>query len=172
MAIHASPESMLVESLREYFFVAEMCIQSRKDPQQFGTGAEYGCYGYPAGLLLLSIADCIGSYVLKGNNFNILRESKYYNLPLSEKDVKIIDEYYRNSLVHNGLLIPGVALEIGSDTDAVYLVRHDGMPTLRLTPFLNATRIALETFFKENLPSLKDSKTMKRIKDKSDYLDR
>ena len=55
MAIHPNLQSMLRESLPEMLLVAKYCIEFRKDTSIWSAS---GCYGYPAALILLSIADC------------------------------------------------------------------------------------------------------------------
>jgi len=113
MAVHSKTESMLKESLQEMLIASELCIKFKKD--------DNGCLGYPATAMLLSVADAIGSYFV-GSNLKILidgRErmidgdgfkhlfifnSKYYDLQLSEKVIKIIYDNYRSLLVHNLVL--------------------------------------------------------------------
>jgi len=53
---------MIKESLPELLSVSEYCVDFRKDPKIWGSE---GCYGYPANILLLAIADAIGSKEIK-----------------------------------------------------------------------------------------------------------
>ena len=139
---------MLKESLTELVQVAEYCVQFRKDPTIWGSK---GCYGYPAAILLLSIADSIGSYVIGGsvpNHFNILNDPIYYNLNLDKKSIKIIYEDYRNLLTHNSAMAFEIRLDIGGENDPVFEVKND-IPYLRLFPFLKVTKKAVKFFLEK-----------------------
>jgi hypothetical protein len=73
---------MLQESLVEKLLVVKYCIEYRKDPKVWGS---YDCFGHPSLVLLLSIVDTIGSFVIGGktrNHFDILNDKKYYDLNL------------------------------------------------------------------------------------------
>lgn len=149
MAIHSSIPSMLRESLVEMFLVAKDCINFRKDQNIWLSN---GCYGYPAAILLFSIADSIGSYVLGGNtrnHFNILNNSDYYNLNLDDRDVEIVYTGYRCLLTHNAVMAPNAVLDIGQINSPVFNVLN-GVPRVNLVPFLEITRNSLIRFF-ENI---------------------
>jgi hypothetical protein len=148
MAIHNSISSMLKESLPELINVAEYCINFHKDPVIWGSD---GCYGYPAAILLFSIADNIGSYVINGGvrkHFDILKHKKYYNLNLRNKEIDIIYKSYRCSLTHNAVLGVNVALYIGKTDGDVFEFR-DSMPYINLLPFLNITKKAVKIFLED-----------------------
>jgi hypothetical protein len=154
MAIHKNIPSMLQESLLEMLLVAKYCIEFRKDTSLWPAP---GCYGYPAALLLLSIADSIGSYIEKGNvknHFKILNNASYYNLSLSDDELKIIYENYRNLLSHHTVMATNVGLRIGSKDDLV-LQKHDNRYWLNLIPFYNRSVTAVKNFL--NNPKVLDN---------------
>ena len=138
MAIHPNLQSMLNESLPEMLLVAKYCIETPKDTN---TWPALGCYGYPAALLLLSIADSIGSYVEQGkvkNHFKILNNKNYYGLNLSDEEIRIMFDNYRNLLIHNTVMSTNVGLDIGSPKDPI-LINQSGRYWLKLVPFYNVT---------------------------------
>jgi len=134
MATHDSISSMLSESLPEMLLVAKYCIEFRKDTNIWPAP---GCYGYPSALLLLSIADSIGSYIEKGsveNHFKVLNNTAYYGLSLSDNELKIIYNNYRNLLSHNTAMATNVGLNIGLASSPV-LQSQNGLYLLNLVPF-------------------------------------
>ena len=152
MAIHYSISSMLQESLVEMVLVADYCIKFRKDPKIWGS---YGCFGYPAAILLLSIADSIGSYVLGGsvaNHFKILNHRDYYNLKLNNDSIKIIYEKYRNLLNHNAVMAVDCSLDIGDEKSQVFEMKNN-KPLINLTPFLIVTKKSVVKFL-ENVENV------------------
>lgn len=145
MAIHPDLQSMLNESLPEMLLVAKYCIEFSKDTSIWSAP---GCYGYPAAILLLSIADSIGSYVEQKkvkNHFKILNNSDYYGLDLSDKEIKVIFDNYRNLLSHNAVMATNVGLTIGVPTDNV-LIKKDDKFWLSLVPFYNISVKAINSF--------------------------
>ena len=115
--------------------VADYSVNFRKDPKQWGAS---GCYGFPAALLLFSVADAIGSYVLGGGtrkHLDILAHKDFYGLPLEKNAIDAIYKKYRNLLTHNAVLAPGVSLNIGTLNDAVVESRRDGTYCINLVPF-------------------------------------
>jgi hypothetical protein len=164
MAVHENIPSMLKESLSEMVLVAKYCIEFRK--KKYEWPAE-GCYGYPAALLLLSIADSIGSYVIGGNvtsHFKILNNSEYYNLNFSSDELKVIYDKYRNLLSHNTVLARDVALDIGIDSSCI-LQNKSGIYILNLVPFYNITLSAVKTFLR-NPKILENNKMISYISKK------
>jgi len=162
MAIHSSIPSMLRESLVEMFLVAKDCINFRKDPNVWGS---QGCYGYPAAVLLFSIADSIGSYVLSGrtrDHFNILNHNDYYNLNLDTGDIEIIYKSYRCLLTHNAVMAPDTVLDIGQIGDTVFEV-VSGVPKVNLAPFLEITQSFLIKFFEDIETIVGNSQQLRNI---------
>ena len=146
MAIHNSISNMVREALIEMYFVAEYSILFRKDEKIWNSN---GCYGYPAAVLLFSIADSIGSYVLNTNNverhFEILFDKKYYGFDLSKSDTDNIYKYYRNSLIHNSSMPINTYLDIGNSFSNFYI--DDGLKKIiYLYPFLIKTKKVLDIF--------------------------
>jgi len=133
---------MLRESLPEMLLAAKYCIEFKKDTSIWPAP---GCYGYPAALILLSIADSIGSYVEHGNienHFKIINNAGYYNLGVDKKSLDVIYKYYRNTLSHNSALTPNIVLSIGNLHEKVF-EKINGIYTLRLVPFHNLSVVAV-----------------------------
>ena len=142
MAIHLNTESMLHESLPEMLSVAKYCIEFRKNSSAW---PDSGCYGYPAALILLSVADSIGSYVERGNvknHFNILNNAEYYNLGLDDISLKVVHDYYRNPLAHNSALAPNIKLAIGKSNEKV-IEKIDSKYHLKLVPLYKLSLVAV-----------------------------
>ena len=152
---------MLRESLAEMLLVAKFCIEFRKDIKVWPAP---GCYGYPAALLLLSIADSIGSYIEKGNtkkHFKILNNVDYYGLNLNDNELRIICDNYRNLLSHNTVIAINVGLDIGSVNDSV-LQKRDSRYWLNLIPFYSISVKAV-SYFLSNSNVLKNNLTIENI---------
>lgn len=163
MAIHPTPQSMLLESLPEMYLVAKYCVEFQKDTSIWPAP---GCYGYPAALLLLSIVDSLGSYVIDTSevkkHFDILNHSDYYNLGLNNKDVEVVYNKYRNLLNHNTVLATDAVLAIGTITDPVF-ENKNGNPYLNLLPFLEKTRLSLLKFLSNSNDIVTNSKQLQDI---------
>lgn len=158
MAVHISIDGMVQEALIEKYVVSQFCIEYRKDPSLWGS---QGCFGYPAAVLLLSVADTIGSYVVGGNtqkHFTILNHADYYNLELTEAELKVLYDSYRGPLTHNSAMPMGVILAIGQRTDKV-IAPYNNSYVLNLVPFLDVTKKVLEKF----LPNANDLVTKSRV---------
>lgn len=155
---------MLQESLTEMLLVAKYCIEFRKEVPPWSAP---GCYGYPAALILLSIADSIGSYVEQGNvenHFKILNNKDYYNLNLDNEALRAVYDYYRNTLSHNAVLAPNVVLDIGQNNEMV-IQKTNNSYLLKLVPLFNVSAIAVNNFL--NNPSvLINNKTIENIQRK------
>ena len=148
MAIHYSIPSMLQESLVEMVLVAEYCINFRKDSKIWGS---HGCYGYPAAILLLAIADSIGSYVVGGDtrkHFDILKDENYYSLDLDEDSIDIIYKKYRCLLTHNAVIATDAALDIGSEDDDVFEVKNSKI-FINILPFLIVSKVTVRKFLEK-----------------------
>lgn len=153
MAIHPDLKSMLYESLPEMLLVAKYCLEFRKDEKLWNTS---GCYGFPAALLLLSIADSIGSYVEGGsvkNHFKVLNNKEYYGMNLSEDELCIFYDAFRNKLSHNSLIPPKVGLLPG-DVNGPVLIADENRFWLNLTSFYHITAKAVIAFL--NNPGILD----------------
>ncbi len=163
MATHLTVPSMLKESLVEMFLVSRDCINFRKDPIQWGAS---GCYGYPAAILLFSIADSIGSYVVDGSNverhFDIFNHVGYYDLKLSATIQKDIYKKFRSTLTHNAVMPPGVRLVHSADGHQVFELQ-DEILNLHLVQFLAATQKALEKFLENSENIVGNSNQLRAI---------
>lgn len=133
MATNGSVVEMLEESLDELLEGAKYCIEYSKFGPPWDKKRTGGCLGYPGGILLFSIIDSIRSYFRGNKDFKILVDrkpttidksgwehfkilnSKYFNLGLSQVDLKMLYNQYRSSLVHNGVLGNGVFMYPSSE---------------------------------------------------------
>jgi len=149
MAIHNSISSMLQESLHEMLLVSKYCIEYRKNPKIWGC---YGCYGYPAAILLLAITDAIGSHVIGGScvrkHFDILKDYRYYNLALTKRQIDDIYKEYRCLLTHNAILGANAFLGIGSQESPI-LEYKDQKTYINLFPFFLLTNRVVARFLKK-----------------------
>jgi len=162
MAIHFSIPSMLQESLVEMLLVARYCVEYRKDPKIWGAS---GCYGYPAAIILFSIVDSIGSYVIGGKtrkHFDILNHKDYYDLNLDKASINIIYNRYRCLLTHNAVLAKNTVLDIGDNKSPVFDIK-DNISYVYLTPFLELTEQVVVKFLKEANTIVLNSKQLKEI---------
>lgn len=145
MAIHPNLQSMLNESLPEMLLVAKYCIEFNKDTNLWPAP---GCYGYPAAVLLFSIADSIGSYVEQGkvvNHFKIFNNADYYGLDITDEALRVLFDNYRGLLLHNTVMAANVGLNIGLPSNNV-LDKEDGRYWLNLVPFYNVSVKAVSSF--------------------------
>jgi hypothetical protein len=163
MAIHSKTEDMLKESLEEMFIAAQLCIEFKKENE--------GCLGYPAAILLLAIADTIGSYYEGNKNFTIqvdgknkvintkgfqhfyILNSNYYDLQLSELSIKKIYDNYRSLLIHNAVIAKEHFITLDDPLRRSFA--EDGLfssmtgkpyPTIYLKPLLKTTAFAISKF--------------------------
>jgi hypothetical protein len=145
MAIHPNLQSMLNESLPEMLLVAKYSIEFHKDTNIWSAP---GCYGYPAALLLLSIADSLGSYIEQKkveNHFKILNNPDFYGLNLTDEELRVIFDNYRNLLSHNTVMATNVGLNIGSPSDNI-LEKKGDQYWLNLVPFYDVSVKAVNSF--------------------------
>lgn len=188
MAIHQNIPSLLKESLKELIFVADYCINYKKENPQWPNEQVDGCLGFPASILLFSIVDAIGSYYRKDEDFIItvdgddnkriendsfqhfyILNSDYYDKQgLSEEFIKKIYNNYRCLLVHNAALPVDHFLEIGNLDDKPFAVKTNNgkdIPVVKMVPFLNVSKEAVKKFI-QNVDMLSESKQIKDIEKK------
>ena len=162
MAIHGSAVSMLKESLREYVYVADLCINFRKD-MEWGNEQLGGCLGFPGATLMFCVVDTIGSYHRKRKGFKVrvdgsereitndsfhhffILNSTYYDQRLSEEIIKKLYKNYRSLLLHNAMLASGHMLFRDKPEDPPFRV-DDGKPHVNIAAFLRVTKSAVEKF--------------------------
>src|SRR5690606_9249511 len=104
-------------SLPEMLEIARKCIHEKK--------SDGGFYGYPASLILLSVVDCIGSYVRGGsveNHFLILMDDRYFGVGINSDEVKRIYRIYRNRLSHNGILGFNAVMFVSQQNPHPYII--------------------------------------------------
>jgi hypothetical protein len=102
MAIHPDASSLTAEAVEEYLDIAKLCITTKKQ--------DGGIYGYPATLLLFCVIEALGNSLIADNEpFRVLKRAPF-NCPLNDRQVKQLEQWYRNPLAHNGMIAPGVCL--------------------------------------------------------------
>jgi hypothetical protein len=162
MAIHDSTVSMLKESLREYVYVAALCINFRKDIE-WGKEQIHGCLGFPGVTLMFCVVDTIGSYHRGQNTFTVqidgieqkisnnsfhhffILNSDYYGQGLSEEIIKKLYENYRSLLVHNATLAKDHMLFMGKPEDPPFRIENE-KPHINVAAFLRVTESAVKKF--------------------------
>ncbi len=156
-------QDMIFMCLDESFEIAKYSISNLKVDKS-------GCYGFPAAILLLSIVDSIGSYVVGKdkevnvkNHFEILEDKNYFDPPLNSKARDNIYTFFRCKLVHNATLcFHDSCVLLAENTDNPQCLFEGN--TLYLKPFLEACKNAIETF-KQNSQSIitADNKKIKEV---------
>ena len=144
------------EALQEMLEAADYCVSF--DKSKDSRWLDYvGCYGYPAAILLLSIADCIGSIIENQGaeysvekNLEILNNANYYNLNLSEGELDAVRLLYRNKLTHNAYIEANNLLSIGEVDSPVMEEPSNGKYKLNLKPLLILTREVVDKFIGEH----------------------
>ncbi len=103
-------EKITPVSLRELLEASELAISYNKKENEWGHA---GVLGFPAVILLLSFVDaagyllCVkgtekdcGANSIPGENFEILRNQKYFTLTLSEKLKDKLSNNFRGYVLH------------------------------------------------------------------------
>jgi hypothetical protein len=112
MALHRNMASMASEVIEEYLRASQFCLEFRN--------FDGGCLGYPATLLLLCVTNALGSYltgedvaiegkqqkITRGEPFRVLNHT-LFGLQLTHKQIKLIEQFYRNRLSHNAIIERG-----------------------------------------------------------------
>jgi hypothetical protein len=151
---------MVRESLREYVAIAKVAVETRTKgppPSSF--------HGFAAATLLFAVADSIGSYYRDNLKFSVMIDGKrrridgdgfkhlfilngpLYGQSLSEKEIRVIYDYYRNPLTHNSALAPGVLLNKGNIGDPVFYLDPDRVvECVNVVGLLSITERAVEEF--------------------------
>jgi hypothetical protein len=138
MAYHLDPSTMVVEAVDEYLQMAECGINFQKPGG--------GILGYPSALLLLSVIDILGSYAVSTKEPFMVLLQPCFGMPLTVRQVKQIETWYRNLLAHNGSIALGALLRPDDDGAPFELDQH-GQPTiLRVKPLFRAVKAAWERF--------------------------
>jgi hypothetical protein len=157
---------LLEMALSENIKATKICIEFKK----VDGGPNSGCLGFPASILLLCIADAIGSHFRGKKNYKIkidgedkliknlsqhfyILNSDFYDLNLSGEIINDIYQSYRNIVVHNSMLPKNYFLDIGQDTDLPVLIGRDdkgkNYPVkINLKPFLIKSESAVNKFIK------------------------
>ncbi len=151
MAIHEDLQSLNVEAIEEYLAVAEYCVTTTK--------ANGGIYGLPALLLLFCVVDALT--VNSGGKEHTLEQITSV-IPMRDKQLKSLREWYRNLLAHQAVIAPGTMLSTVDGPPIEF--NSSGEPTyIRVIPFYYAVRDLWESFDRSTLnppvPAMKSPKT-------------
>ncbi len=139
MAVHKDLQSLTVEVIEEYLAVAEYCVNTTKP--------NGGIYGLPAVLLLLCIVDALT--VNSGGKKNTLQQITSV-IPMSEKQLKNLREWYRHPLAHQAVITPGTMFSTVDGAPIQF--NSDGEPTyIRVKPFYQTIKGLWESFDKNTL---------------------
>jgi len=162
MAVHPDLKSLLHEPLPEYLAVAEYCVAFRK-PTDWGQNQVGGCFGYPAALLLFSIADTIGSFhrglgtptikvgpkttTISKDGFQhfYILNSEYYGQSLDEPTIKGLYDNFRSLLAHNAAVAPAHFL-VNWPHKAEPFPMVNSRPGVNVSSFLAVSRKAIRLF--------------------------
>ena len=89
---------------------------------------------------------------------------EYYNLGLDSESLKIIYNYYRNTLFHHSVLTPNIVLDIGQPNEKAF-EKINGIYILKLVSFYNISVLAVNKLL--NDPKvLQNNKTIENIEKK------
>jgi hypothetical protein len=142
MAIHTNSNSLTAEVIEEYLNIANLCIATKKQ--------DGGIYGYPATLPLFCVINAIGSSLIAGNEpFHVLKQAPF-NCGLDDREIKRLEKWHRNLLVHNGMIAPGTCLS-PDDSGAPFTFRSEEPVLIRVKPLYNLVRSAWEQVDKVKL---------------------
>lgn len=151
MPVHSDLQSLSVEAIEEYLAVANYCVTTTK--------ANGGIYGLPALLLLLCTVDALT--VNSGGKEHTLQQITCV-MPMKDKQLKSLREWYRNLLAHQAVIAPGTMLSTVDGPPIEF--NSNGEPTyIRVIPFYKAVRDLWESFDRSTLnppvPAMKSPKT-------------
>ena len=154
MALHKHLWTMAVEGIGEYLTASRMSLDHRK--------SDGGCLGYPATLLLLCVVNALGTYlqgddvmiekktakITRGEPFRVLNHT-IFGLNLRHKEVKLIEQSYRNRLAHNAIIERGSSM-ILSENDPPF-VFPSGHVEIRVLSLYRSVEQAWDRFPKERI---------------------
>ncbi|MGA8761685.1 MAG: hypothetical protein WB562_02255 [Candidatus Sulfotelmatobacter sp.] len=151
MVVHKDLQSLNVEAIQEYLAVAEYCVTTTK--------VNGGIYGSPALLLLLCIVDALT--VNSGGKEHTMQKITPV-IPMTDKQLKSLREWYRNLLAHQAVIAPGTMLSTVDGPPIEF--NSNGEPTyIRVIPFYHAVKELWQSFDKSTLnppvPVMKSPKT-------------
>ncbi|MGH9562694.1 MAG: hypothetical protein ACRD3S_14680 [Terracidiphilus sp.] len=145
MTIHPNVNGLTIEAIEEYLDIAKFCISSKKQ--------DGGIYGYPATLLLFSVINAIGESQTAGNEpFRVLKE-KPFGCQLNDRQIKKLEQWYRNLLTHNGMIAPGACLS-PEDRGDPFKFDRDEPVMIRVKPLYTLVRNAWDQFDKANVNAM------------------
>jgi hypothetical protein len=148
MAIHQKLDDLAAEVVEEYLLAAEQCMAFRKQ-------SDGGRLGYPAALLLFCVIEALAHSrkPKTGEPFRFLTEQPF-NLNLTAPQIKNIEQWFRNLLVHNAIIAPGTLLA-GDDVGEPFEFSDAGeLNKVRIAPLFGLVKDAWERFDRNCLGNL------------------
>ncbi|MDE1906059.1 MAG: hypothetical protein KGH75_06360 [Rhodospirillales bacterium] len=111
MALHNSIQGLATESVNECLEAARLLIENKKPDNSI--------MGYAATLLLFSVTDAISHHLKVGKGHTRLEalNTNGFDLNLNKNQIQKIKLWFRNALIHNATIVPGVFLtsEVNGD---------------------------------------------------------
>jgi hypothetical protein len=154
MAIHDNVWTLAIEGIDEFLVASKMSLDHKK--------ADGGCLGYPATLLLLCAVNALGTYLIgdsividgkpqkitRGEPFRVLNHA-VVGLALTGKEIKLIEDSYRNRLAHNAIIETGSFL-LPSDDEPSFIF-ESGLVGIRVFSFYRLVLQAWQRFPKDRI---------------------
>jgi hypothetical protein len=150
MATHDNITDLTVESVSECLDAAKLLIDHRKE--------DGGMMGYAATLLLFSVTDAIGHHLNAGSGHTRLDvlNSPEFGLHLSPQQIYEMKKWYRNCMVHNASIVPGVFLMPEVEGDPFDF--ENGKPVkIRVPQFYKLVRKVWDDLDRTSFNPLKDT---------------
>jgi hypothetical protein len=139
MSLHKDLQSLSVEAIEEYLAVAEHCVTTIK--------TNGGIYGLPALLLLFCIVDAL-TVNSGGKRYSLHQITSV--VPMTDKQLKSLKEWYRNLLAHQAVIAPGTMLSTADGPPIEF--NQNGEPTyIRVIPFFRAVKGLWQSFDRSTL---------------------
>lgn len=165
MGIYAIDEyhKFVQESLLEKLVTSRYCLDYVKQVSDWGSN---GCLGHPALTLMCSIIDSIGTYIVGGGNvrshFNVLKDEDYFAEVLTDKEIQVLWDYYRNPQTHNSVLPPDTNMDMGWEPGKFIKIESD-KKVIHLETMYSEVNIAVREFIKVAPDKVFNSKQIQEI---------
>jgi hypothetical protein len=166
MAIHGNLWTMAVAVIDENLIASHMCLECRR--------LDGGCLGYPATLLLLCVVNALGTFltgesvmienkshkITRGEPFRVLNHD-CLGFTLSHKEIKLVEDSYRNRLAHNAIIEVGASL-LPSNEEPPFVFDSDKVG-IRVFSFYRLVCLAWQRFPKESIETWEDRRTTPKV---------
>jgi len=138
------------QALKEILVAAELCLSYEKDGFKWHSN---GNLGFPTAILLLSFIDSVG-YILTikdtvndadddsipGKSFEIVRDKKYFESPLSKMEKEKLYHTFRNPVIHSATLKIDHGLSWSSENRTKIIEKWDQIWLLNLDVLYSACK--------------------------------